>query len=652
MLRRPAELRWLGVGFAGLSLLAGSLFVVAQDRAPKETPAQMAQQLLRVVDQLNGLAIQFDVDKSKSLSSDERKQMLRFVEEKHGQAWADRVTWFLQGPDANGDGIIDEAEWTRAIQTLQNGKQPAPPKKKTVARPLDRKTYMVAMSDGVRLATDVYLPNGDGPFPAVLVQTPYGKTDRGMPASAVFVDRAVAVVVQDMRGRFDSEGENLPFIGCGDGPHKDGYESIAWIRRQGWSNGVVGTMGGSAAGIAQNLLAPTAPEGLKAQHISVAPASVYHHAAYVGGALRQCQVENWTRRNNYDPKALELFRAHPEFDDYWRPSDTRLPASAINVPAVHIGGWFDTFAQGTIDSFVTRQHQGGPGARGKQKLVMGPWTHPIGRSPVGQLTFPDFAIPQEYTAPRWFDYHLKGIDNGVMDEPAVAYYVLGDVTDRTAPGNVWRRATDWPIPARETPFYFQTPGGLTAKAPELSASLVEYTFDPADPCPTIGGNNLTIPAGPRNQNAIEIRKDVMLFTSEPLKEPLEVTGRVAARIFVSSSAVDSDLSIRLCDVYPDGKSYNIAEGVLRLRYRKSFEKPEPLTPGEIVEATVDCWSTSIVFNRGHRLRVTVTSSNSPRFDVNPGTAKPFREGDSFVKQTNRIYCDAAHPSRIVLPMVD
>jgi putative CocE/NonD family hydrolase len=473
-----------------------------------------------------------------------------------------------------------------------------------------------------------------------------------MPAPGNYVTRGLALVVQDMRGRFDSEGENLPFTDHGDGQHKDGYDTIAWIRQQSWSNGKVATIGGSAAGYTQNLIATTAPEGLTAQHITVAPASLYHHGVYVGGALRQEQAETWTQRNKFDPSALEIMRAHPQFDSYWRQFDTRLKASAINVPAVHVGGWFDTFAQGTIDSFVARQHQGGPGARGKQKLVMGPWTHPTGRSPVGELTFPNFQIPAAYTIRNWLDYHLKGIDNGMMDEPAVAYYVLGDVNDTNAPGNEWRRARDWPVPARETPFYLQTQGGLTRNKPESTAAHAEYTFDPADPCPTMGGNNLTIPAGPRNQNAIESRKDVVLFTTEPLKEPLEVTGRVAARIFVSSSAVDSDLSVRLCDVYPDGKSYNIAEGMLRLRDRKSFEKPELLTPGEIAEATVDCWSTSIVFNRGHRLRVTVTSSNSPRFDVNPGTGKPYREGDGFVKQTNRIYCDAAHPSCIVLPVVE
>jgi predicted acyl esterase len=652
MIRRLAEPRWLGIGCVGLSLLVGACMVVAQDHKRKETPGQIAQELGRVVDQLNALAVQFDVNKNRSLSPDEQERMLKFVEDKHGRAWAERVRWFLKGADTNGDETIDEEQWRSAIQKLQEGQSSRPTPKHSASPPRDRTTHMVAMRDGIKLATDVYLPRGDGPFPAVLVRTPYGKTSRGLPAAGSFVARGVAVVVQDMRGRFDSQGENLPFIEGGEGQHHDGHDTIAWIRRQSWSNGKVGTVGGSAAGIAQNLLAPTAPEGLKAQHIAVAPASIYHHAAYVGGALRQSQVENWTRRNNFDPKAEELYRAHPEFDGFWRSSDTRLQASAINVPAVHVGGWFDTFAQGTIDSSVARQHQGGPGARGKQKLVMGPWTHPVGRSPVGELTFPDFAMPEEYTAPRWFDYHLKDVDNGVMDEPAVAYYVLGDVSDPNAPGNVWRRAADWPIPARETPFYLRTPGGLAGSKPEASEALAEYTFDPADPCPTIGGNNLTIPAGPRNQNLLEKRKDVVLFTSEPLKQPLEVTGRVAARIFVSSSAVDTDLPVRLCDVYPDGKSYNIAEAMLRLRYRKSFEKPQPLTPGAIVEAAVDCWSTSIIFNRGHRLRVTVTSSNSPRFDVNSGTGKPYREGDRSVKQTNRIYCDAAHPSCIVLPVVE
>jgi uncharacterized protein len=185
----------------------------------------------------------------------------------------------------------------------------------------------------------------------------------------------------------------------------------------------------------------------------------------------------------------------------------------------------------------------------------------------------------------------------------------------------------------------------------VPAPSAEFTFDPANPCPTLGGCNLTIARGPMNQNPIESRSDVVLFTTLRLVEPVEVTGRVTAKIYVSSSAADTDLSVRLCDVYPDGKSYLFADGMLRLRYRNGFDKPEPLKAGEVVPVTVDCWSTSIIFNKGHRIRVTVTSSNYTRFDLNPGTGKPWSDDGEKVKQTTRIYLDGEHPSCIVLPVV-
>ncbi|MCX5670258.1 MAG: CocE/NonD family hydrolase, partial [Planctomycetota bacterium] len=194
--------------------------------------------------------------------------------------------------------------------------------------------------------------------------------------------------------------------------------------------------------------------------------------------------------------------------------------------------------------------------------------------------------------------------------------------------------------------------GLVLTTPAAAGpSYREYTFDPADPCPTLGGRNLNIAKGPMNQNPIEGRPDVLLFTAEPLAEPVEVTGRIGAKLWVSSSAADTDLSVRFSDVYPDGRSFLMADGILRLRCRESLVKPVPLEPGKLYEVAVDCWSTSIVVNKGHRLRCTVTSSNYPRFDVNPGTGKPEFESPEKVKQTNRIFCDAAHPSRIILPVV-
>jgi len=645
--------QWFGFGLACFALLLTSACRngVAKDAAKQETPDQAAAQLSKVVEVLDALAIQFDANKDQSLSPQEQEDLIKYVATKYGPQWADRAKVFLRAADRNGNGTVDRQEWKQAIEKLRRSRStPAPAKQ----------TFMVVMSDGTHLATDVYLPDGQGPFPVILTRTPYHRTSGMFAASAGRItENGYARVLQDMRGRFDSEGENLPFIACGWGEHQDGAETLAWILKQPWCNGKIGTEGESAMGITQNMLAGAAPAGLTAQYIACAPASMYFHASYVGGALRKCQTENWTRDNKFDPKAIEIILAHPNYDAYWQGIDSTLKFAVMNVPAVHYGGWFDTFEQGTIDSYVGRQHHGAEGAKGRQKLVIGPWHHggTDRNGMVGDLTFPDRRPPEQYSSARWFDYHLKGIENGIMEQPAVTYYVMGDTSDRKAPGNQWRTAPDWPVPANDTPYYFAPGGYLSAAKPAVAGGptpatgFVQFIFDPANPCPTIGGRNLTIPRGPKNQNAIECRPDVVLFTTPPLAEPVEVTGRVRAKLFVSSSAADTDLSVRLCDVYPDGKSYLFTDGILRLRYRNSFEKPEPLTPGEMATVTVDCWSTSIIFNRGHRIRVAVTSSNFPRFDVNPGTGQLWSDDAAKVKQTNRIYCDAAHPSCIVLPIV-
>jgi putative CocE/NonD family hydrolase len=269
---------------------------------------------------------------------------------------------------------------------------------------------------------------------------------------------------------------------------------------------------------------------------------------------------------------------------------------------------------------------------------------------VGELTFPDNKIPAAFDVLPWIEHHLLGADNGVMEGPAVAYYVMGDTRDPEAPGNEWRFAGDWPVDAATTDYHFGADGTLSTEKPAETGERA-YTFDPADPCPTIGGCNLVLPKGPRNQNPIESRDDVLVFTTAALEAPVEVTGRVRARIWIASSAVDTDLSVRLCDVYPGGESYLMAEGMLRLRYRNGFERPESLEPDAWTEVEVDCWSTSVVFNTGHRIRVTVTSSNHPRFDVNPGTGRPHVDGGETVPQTNRISCGGPRASRIVLPVV-
>jgi predicted acyl esterase len=596
----------------------------------------------QVAERAKAIAVQFDKDKDGCLSTDEQAGMLKFVEQVHGKKWSEQLDSLLKKADTNGDGVVDRAEWERALKAIRRPKAANPGIRKV--------THRVAMSDGAKLATDVYLPQGEGPFPVILTRTPYSRTKAN--AASFIASHGIAFVIQDMRGRFDSEGENIPFIGCGWADHCDGAETVAWILKQPWCNGKVGTVGGSACGITQNLLAGTGAPGLAAQCVQVAAASMYHHAAYVGGALRKCQVDNWTTGNRFDPLAMQLMVDHPCYDDYWHRFDSTRRFEQMNVPAVHFGGWFDTFLQGTIDEFVGRQHHGAEGSRGTQKMVIGPWDHGgWRREGVGELTFPNAQPPEEYSEGLWFGHYLNGENNGVENQPPVAYYTMGDTSDPKAPGNQWRRANDWPVPSSPTSYYFGPDGSLSTTKPTAAEAHRQYTFDPADPCPTIGGNNLTIPRGPRAQNAIEGRSDVLLFTTASLAEPLEVTGQVIARIHLTASTPDTDLSVRLCDVYPNGKSYLIAEGMLRARYRRSFTSPEPLPQGEVVGIDVPCWPTSIVFNRGHRLRVTVTSSNSPRFDVNPGTGKPLSAKGEKLKQLNRIHCDAGHPSCVVLPVV-
>jgi hypothetical protein len=578
----------------------------------------------------------FDAEHKDVLSPEEQARAVDAVKKAFGEQWGREIAKMFAHA-ARADKSVTLDAWRKEVASF--GQPPAV------------QTVQIPMRDGVKLATDIYLPRGDGPFPVVLARTPYNRVKHNEGA-ANFAAGGYVFVNQDMRGRFASGGENLPFLGGGWNEHQDGVDTIAWIQQQKWCNGKIGTIGGSAGGITQNLLAGAAPDGLKAQYISVATTSLYSDASYIGSAFRKADTENWLNGNQFDPRALTLMRAHPSYDDYWKPYDTSTKFAVMNVPSVQIGGWFDMFCQGVINEWVGRQHEGATGSRGAQKLIMGPWTHAIGRMPAGELTFPKAKAPDQYSSARWFEHYLKGVDDGVEKEPAVAYYVMGDTVTPNAPGNEWRYADDWPIPAKETPAYFNADGKLALEKPAEGDSHLDYTFDPANPCPTVGGNNLTIQRGPMNQNKIENRHDLVIFTSAPLDKPIEVTGRVKAKIFVSSSAADTDLSVRLCDVYPDGKSYLIAEGMLRLRYRNSLEKPEPLTPGKVEEVTVDCWSTSIIFNRGHRLRATITSSNYPRFDINPGTGEPWSDSGAKVKQTNRIFCDAGHASQLILPVVE
>jgi predicted acyl esterase len=509
------------------------------------------------------------------------------------------------------------------------------------------KMVMVKMRDGTRLATDVYLPEGDGPWPAILIRTPYGRKGTGGFAERV-TGRGYAYVAQDFRGRFDSEGEDYPvFVHGGWGEHQDGYDTVEWIAEQKWCNGKVGAVGISAPGIALNMMAPSRPPHLVCLYVGVAFSSMYHQAAYQGGAFRKSLLEGWLESNKFDPKNLETIRAHPDYDDFWKAIDPERVADRVSVPTMFLGGWYDIFTAGTINSFVTINKKGGAAARGKCRLVMEAYGH--GRSE--DLVFPNTNHPKAADTMNWFDLWLKRDGAGIEQIPVVQYFVMGDPNDPNTPGNQWRTANDWPVPANVRRVYFHADRRLRLEPPEEVFGALTFKADPKNPVPTIGGANLNIDKGPKDQRPVEGRDDVLLFTSPPLPQHVEITGPVKVKLWASSTAPDTDFTAKLCDVYPDGRSMIVLDGIIRARHRNTMERSELMERGRIYEFEIDLWSTSLVISPGHRVRVAISSSNAPRFEPNPNTGKPSGTDDETQVATNTIYINADRPSHILLPVV-
>jgi predicted acyl esterase len=501
-------------------------------------------------------------------------------------------------------------------------------------------TEMVAMRDGVKLATDIYLPEGEGPWPVILMRTPYNKGPLGLPHKQ-WTNNGYAFVVQDCRGRFKSEGRYLPFMD----DHLDGYDTVEWAANQKWSNGKIGMIGASAMGITANQASITAPPHLVAMYVQVAPASAYQHAIYTGGVFRKEMNELWLRGQNA-LDVLENTFNHYIDDGYLNIREGRLHWERVQVPVYNAGGWYDIFSQGNIDNFVGLQTRGGGMAAGNQKLLMGPWAH----GKVEEVSYPN-APPDQKEALRWFDYWLGGINNGIMDEPPVKYYVMGDTTNTRAPGNEWRSAVAWPVPARITSFFLHPNGKLSESIVGETKGASTYRYDPKNPVPTIGGQLLFGKKGPMDQRPIGERKDVLKFATDPLEIPVEVTGQVIVELWAESDCPDTDWMAKLVDVYPDGTERLVLDSALRARFREGFDREVFMKKGEVYKFKIDLWSTSIVFNKGHRIAVHVTSSNDPRFDPNPNTGKPLRADKETRVATNTIHHSRSYPSRILLPVV-
>ncbi len=551
------------------------------------------------------------------------------------------------------------------------------------------------MRDGTVLRADVYLPKDGGPFPALLERTPYGKDNSPecqVGAPPFFASHGYAVVVQDVRGRFASEGRFVPFHDDGWGPNRDGYDTIEWIAAQPWCDGHVGTIGGSYAGATQYRLAPTRPPHLRAMYVRESSADYWAEWVYHGGALELAFMLEWTVKWTYnnlarlapDPaerarrkgileralaeleswqRALPLhpnplveglddwyneFLAHPADGPFWWRWNIAHQHAEIDTPIVHLGGWFDIFLAGTLKNFAgVRARARSQAARDAQRLIVGPWVHGplnMAKAVQGEVDFGAEAV-WDYNAKRlpWFDHWLKGKRNEVLDEPRVRLFVMGE--------NRWRTADDYPLPGtRATPWYLRDGGVLTLEPPSGAERADGYRYDPDEPVRTLGGATLNIPGGAYDQRPIE--GHCLAYTSAPLERDLTIVGDVRGVLHALSSARDTDFLVRLTDVHPDGVSRLLCDGILRARYRDSATHPTPLVPNQVYELTVDLWATANTFRRGHRIRVAVTSSSFPRFDRNLNTGGAVAAEARGQVALNTLFHDAARPSRIVLPVIE
>ncbi|KFJ14338.1 cocaine esterase [Delftia acidovorans] len=604
-----------------------------------------------------------------------------------------------------------------------------------------RHSLVVPMRDGVRLATDLYLPENldphhPGPLPVLLERTPYGKNEetrrersaanplpmRRGEVAARFAREGYAVVVQDCRGRFGSEGQFTKYLG----EAHDGADTLQWIMEQPWCNGSVGTYGLSYAAHTQTALATQRPPGLKAMFLECGGfANAYRGGIRHGGAFELKQAV-WALRNarsgsnHLEPAARQALEQAdigqwclrlpwsrgdsplqwaPEyedylfsqwergsFDDYWRQPELYAAGhyGAFDGLAVMLMcGWWDPYAQTTTDNYLGLSR-----GDGRVRMVLGPWTHGERSVPhAGDVDFGpdavlDGALADDYVAMRlaWFDHWLKGRPMPARQQAAVRYFRMGGGSGaRTAQGRLdhggaWRSADHWPVPGTQATAWHLHADGRLAREPAPQPGVRSYRFDPACPVPTRGGSITSgeplMFAGAYDQvtqentfaarppyGPLSERGDVLVFQTEPLQQDLEVTGTITIELQVSSSAPDTDFTAKLIDQYPpsadhpQGYAMNITDGILRCRYRNSWEQPELMTPGEVVSITIEPMPTSNLFRKGHRIRLDISSSNFPRFDVNPNTGAP--EGSAGPRQVavNSVHLGGCHASRIVLPVV-
>src|SRR5579859_1093220 len=570
----------------------------------------------------------------------------------------------------------------------------------------------VRMRDGIVLRANIYRPAAEGSYPVLLTRLPYGK-DFPLGSSvlepAQAARRGYILVVQDTRGRFTSEGDWYPLRD--EGP--DSYDTIEWAAALPGSNGKVGMYGASYFGFTQWVGAIERPPHLAAMFPHVTWADPHDGVFSRGGALELGIQASWLletgldtvlrrERGNPDPrvgfsklvalaheidrlpdegyrslplKGFEPFRRtdlgqsffdtieYPFAPAYAAPSTILGHHDQVSVPTYNTGGWYDIFLAGTLRNYQEMRARGATPEARQPRLLIGPWSHSNAAHTVGDVAFGygasaalmNFQIDLMSLQMRWFDHWLKGIENGIDREPPVKVFVMGE--------NVWRDEQEWPLArAIPTPFYLHSHGhantldGDGALSMELSAdeSADRFVYDPLNPVPTLGGALLMPPIyrpGPRDQQPIERRADMLVYTSDPLERALEVTGPVTVALWAASSAPDTDFVARLVDVHPSGFAQNLTDGIIRARYRHSLQAPELLEPGKAYVYTIDLWATSNVFQAGHRIRLDITSSNFPRWDRNLNTGHAVGADAEAQSATQTILHSREYPSHVLLPVI-
>jgi uncharacterized protein len=513
----------------------------------------------------------------------------------------------------------------------------------------------MATRDGVKLAANVFLPAGSGPFPVVLSRTPYLKDAFGDLAgysAKKYTDAGFAFVMQDVRGKGHSEGFYEAFV-----PDlEDGFDTVEWVAKQPWSNGKIGMVGASALGITTNLAAMGAPPHLVAAYVIVAPYDQLLNT-YPGGVLKDEDTLGWLKGQGESQTQLDAVSGGATNSAFWNEHAMSTQRRFIRIPMYNQGAWYDIFDDGNVENFRWLQNFGSKGARGNQKLYMGPAGHGGLGADKSDIEYnqPGASAPPSEEM-RWWEYWLKGIDNGIMKEPPVTLFMMASGRKgHPSPLSHVFKSPNWPPANHPTPYYLTGDMHLSTAAPTVADAKISYKFDPANPVKTYGGSNLLQTAGPLDQRPIGQRQDYLRFETKALDKSVAIAGHVDMTLWAATDGLDTDFMVKLVDVYPDGYEQIILDNPIRARYRKGRDPDDValMTPGKPEELHIDLWNTAFTFEPGHKIQVTVTSSNSTKFEINPNTGEPFGIATTTPPRvaTNTIYFDKHHPSAMILPVL-